>query len=50
MRARTLTLCLAASGFALLAGLPLSASAGPGVVAKPEASDALVQEAGAELG
>jgi hypothetical protein len=40
------SLCLAASGFALLAGLPLPASAGHGVVAKPEASGALVQQAG----
>jgi hypothetical protein len=46
MFGRSLTVCLAASGLALLAGLPLPASAGPGVVAKPEASNALVQEAG----
>jgi hypothetical protein len=46
MLGRVLTLCLAASGFALLlASLPLPASAGPGVVTKPEASDALVQKA-----
>ena len=45
MLGRTLALCLAATGIAFLAGLPQPASAGPGVVAKPEASP-LVQEAG----
>jgi hypothetical protein len=46
MHDRSLAVCLAASSFALLAGLPLPAWAGPGVVAKPEASTELVQEAG----
>lgn len=46
MLGRTITLCLAATGFAVLISLPLPASAGPEVVAKPEASSALVQEAG----
>ena len=45
MLGRTLALGLAATGFAFLAGLPLPALAGPGVVAKPEASSTLVQEA-----
>jgi hypothetical protein len=46
MLGRWLTLCLAASAFALLAGAPLPASAGPGVVAKSEAGSALVQQTG----
>ena len=46
MLGRSLAVYLAASGFALLAGLPLPALAGPGVAAKPQAGKALVQEAG----
>jgi hypothetical protein len=46
MLGRTLTLWLAVACFAILTSLPLPASAGPSVVAKPEANGALVQEAG----
>ena len=46
MRIRFLTLAVAAAGFALIFNLPTPASAGPGLVAAPEAGTALVQEAG----
>ncbi|MGA7456511.1 MAG: hypothetical protein WBW51_04170 [Methyloceanibacter sp.] len=46
MISRTLSVCLAAASFAFLIGAPAPASAGPGVVAAPEAGAALVQEAG----
>ena len=43
---RFVTLALAATGLAVLVSLPAPASAGPGVVAAPEAGTAVVQEAG----
>jgi hypothetical protein len=46
MSTRFLTLAVAAAGFALIVNLPAPASAGPGVVAAPEAGTALVHEAG----
>ena len=46
MISRTLSVCLAAAGFAFLIGAPAPASAGPGVVAAPEAGTALVQDVG----
>jgi hypothetical protein len=46
MISRTLSVCLAAAGFAFLIGAPAPAEAGPGVVAAPLAGTALVQEAG----
>jgi hypothetical protein len=46
MIGRTLSLCLAAASFAFLIGTAAPASAGPGVVATPQARTALVQEAG----
>ena len=46
MNIRFVTLALATAGLALLVGLPAPASAGPGLVAAPEAGTALVQEAG----
>jgi hypothetical protein len=46
MISRSLFVGLAAAGFVFLVGVPAPASAGPGVVAQPEASTALVQEAG----
>ena len=46
MIGRTLSVCLAAAGFAFLIGTAAPASAGPGVVATPQAGTALVQEAG----
>ncbi len=46
MICRSLSVWLAAAGFAFLIGASASASAAPGIVAVPEASAALVQEAG----
>jgi hypothetical protein len=46
MIVRALSPSLAASGFALLVGFSAPVSAGPGVVAAPEAGTALVQEVG----
>ena len=46
MIGRTLSVCLAAASFAFLIGTAAPASAGPGVVATPQAGTALVQEAG----
>jgi hypothetical protein len=46
MTIRTLSLGLAAAGALIVAGLPASAQAAPGVVATPAAETALVQEAG----
>ena len=46
MRIQFVTLALAAAGFALIAGQATPASAGPGLVAAPEAGTAQVQEAG----
>jgi hypothetical protein len=46
MSIRFLTLAIAAAGLALIAGQAVPASAGPGLVAVPEAGTALVQEAG----
>jgi hypothetical protein len=43
---RTLSVCLAAAGFAFFIGAPAPVSAAPGVVTAPEAGPALVQEAG----
>ena len=43
---RTLSVCLAAAGFAFLIDAPAPAEAGPGVVAAPLAGTTLVQEAG----
>ena len=43
---RTLSVCLAAAGFAFLIDAPAPAEAGPGVVAAPFARTTLVQEAG----
>ena len=46
MIGRILSVCLGAAGFAFLIGTAAPASAGPGVVATPQAGTALVQEAG----
>jgi hypothetical protein len=46
MIGRTFSVCLAAASFALLIGIAAPASAGPGVVATPQAGTALVQDAG----
>ena len=46
MIGRTLTVCLAAVGFAFLVGTAAPASADPGFVATPQAGTVLVQEAG----
>ena len=45
MISRTLSVCLAAAGFAFLIGAPALAEAGPGAMAAPLAGTALVQEA-----
>ena len=46
MTDRSLYLCLAAAGFALLVGMPAPGSAAPGVVVKPSAATELVEQAG----
>lgn len=46
MSIRTLTLAVAAASFAFVIGQSAPASAGPGLVAAPEAGTAIVQEAG----
>jgi hypothetical protein len=46
MISRTLSVCLAAAGFAFLIGASAPASAAPGIVAVSRANAALVQEAG----
>jgi hypothetical protein len=45
MTNRSLYLCLAAAGFAFLAGLPASVSAAPGVTTKPTVATGLVEQA-----
>lgn len=46
MISRTLSVCLAGACFAFLIGNSAPASAGPGVVATPEAGTALAQDVG----
>jgi hypothetical protein len=46
MSIRPVIVALAAAGLAFVASMPGTASAAPGLAAKPEAGTALVQEAG----